>query len=161
MKSRYLLLAMLALLAVAGCQTDKGRMQDIYANMRVDADNAVYRCEELKSEENKQICYGTYLTIKADRDQGIEDAAICDKVNPDIKEGCLQMLKAKFMDIVAEMQENPDAAVARCDELTEDVETCYGTYLTIKADRGEGITDPSICEKVEASIREGCILMVQ
>jgi len=71
--------------------------------------------------------------------------------------------KSVFQDLYVVMQEDPDAAVAECDTFSEELkQTCYGTYLSLKAEKGETLADGAVCDKItDQRISDGCKLMVQ
>ena len=62
--------------------------------------------------------------------------------------------------IISKVIVDPDANLAGCDDIIDDdaKQTCYGTYLSVKADREEGI-DASVCDKItDAELKDGCFL---
>ena len=61
--------------------------------------------------------------------------------------------------IIAEVINNPDGAVGKCEniEKTEDKQTCYSTYMAVKADQKEGF-DVAICDKIKPENKENCNL---
>jgi len=83
----YLLIALIIFLPAC---SQKATFIEIHDEMQIDADTALPRCEEL-NDENRKTCYGTYLSIKADKKEPIQES-FCDKV-PDIKEDCILYAK--------------------------------------------------------------------
>ena len=61
--------------------------------------------------------------------------------------------------VFEEIQENPDGAVAKCENVTntDARHACFGMYLVVKAERNEPINS-SICEKVAPDVKEQCQL---
>ncbi|MFC1691590.1 hypothetical protein ACFL0W_05415 [Nanoarchaeota archaeon] len=58
-----------------------------------DPDNAVSRCEEIPKTDEKQICYSTYMAVKADKQESF-DVSICKKVKPENEDNCNLYLAA-------------------------------------------------------------------
>ena len=89
LKMKYsIILILLLLAACTPAAKDKVSLQDTFVALQENPDEAVSECDNLVTEDGRQACYGTYLTIKAERQESI-DPAICDKlIDPEIKEGC-------------------------------------------------------------------------
>ena len=89
---RYVVIALIVLLFLVGCKSQEAKDKDvfigIYSAMQENPDAAVNDCSKIVTDQSRQICYSTYLALKAERKESIEPA-FCDHFDGEMKEKCL------------------------------------------------------------------------